>query len=663
MITMKDKMKAFFKQNYLPLLFALTAILIELTAVFATSGDFYIRSPWMYLTLILLLTLVQYFFTTNHIRHIFSSIVLAAIFVFDLVFIVIFEMTGTIFDYSMLHLRSDAMAILESVPINFTYTTVGGILLSAFVAFAGDFNNEAARFSVGKIAKRILSLLLILVLTAHTALTYAYVAEANDTEDIVENKLYKENVGGYTDMGIMGNFLSEMYQGAFDEVEVSDPAVINDFIYRNVAGDEVPYFGAAEGYNVVTILAESFEWFSFLRDDFVYPNGHKADEAVLRELYPNLYEFYDSSVTMTNFHSREKTDISENLSIIGNYPLDYYLNYDYPENNIAFSLPNVMKLLYDVDSGYFHNGTNSFYNRETYIPNALGFASFAASGEMVKKGMTDYFDLGERNLDSEMIEVCKEEMFPTDRRFNTNITTITMHGQYAHRDNLQQYYDILDEKGLLPLQEGIDEASTNANTFRYYAAAAMEFDRAIGVMMDYLKETGLIDHTIVLIFGDHNVYYQSLSNYVKDIYPRTNPASDITELYRVPLMIKIGNQTERVTVDKFCCTADILPTLQSLLGIRYYSNLYYGHSVFSDEESILYSRAYDVFMTDKEYFVSLDSPVYVAPDADEAYLADVEARAVALMEKVSYINQIYAANFFSGEELNRFEENMLRINQ
>ena len=651
-------MKRLIKKNHIPILFAITALCMELTAVFVTSGKLLIRSPWLFLSLLAVLTVLQYFLPTNRARHIFSSVLLTVFFIFDLLFIVIFEMTGTIFDFSMLKLRGDAMAILESVPINFPYTAISGVLLSSFIVFGASFATDSAPAAYSKAAKRALSLCLAAFLVLHLSLSYITVAEANENTDLSTTMLYSSQESGYADKGILGNLISELYQGAFEKVEIGDTKEIEQFLYEKVTGEDVPMFGAAEGYNVVTVLAESFEWFSFLRDEARYPNGYHVEDTVLRELYPNLYSFYDTSYVMTNFHSREKTDISENLSIIGNYPLDYYLNYDYPENNIAYSLPNVMRLLYGVESNSFHNGTNGFYNRDVYLTDAVGFSSFIASDEMTAQGMMNYFDLGERNLDSEMIETCKEQMFPTDRRFNTYITTITMHGQYSHRDNLQEYYDILDAYGLLPLQED-DE---NANTFRYYAAAAMELDRAVGVMMDYLEQTGLLDHTLIVIFGDHNVYYQSLSNYVKDIYPKSDPSADITELYRVPLMVKLGAQSEQFFIDKFTCTADILPTILSLLGIRYYDNLCYGSSVFSREESLLYSRAYDVFFTDQIYFTSLDNIVWASPKADEGYRAEIEQRAVTLMKKISYVNRMFAADLFRGEALTRFEENMRSIN-
>ncbi|MFR5062264.1 MAG: LTA synthase family protein [Christensenellales bacterium] len=659
---MKEKLLKFFKINYIPFLFAAVAILLELTAVLVTSGKFYIIRPWMYLTILGFLTAVQFFIPNNTARHVFSSFALAAFFIVDLIFIVIFDMTGkgNVFDFSMLNLGGEAMDMIEKLQINFIFVSVGGILVSAFIVFGHMPIDKMEKPDVTKTTKIALPCVLALIVGLHSVAAALTVAGAEERP--LSDKLYGYADSLYSDEGVIGNFASELYKGAFRKKPTVDLDEMDDFIYAEVSRP-TERFGRASGYNVVTVLCESFEWFAFMKDEKMFPGGYKVSEDILRELYPNLYEFYDSAVVMTNFHSREKTDISENLSIIGNYPLDYYINFDYDENNIAYSLPNVMKNLYGVESESFHNGTRNFYNRSDYLTGAAGFKSFVPSEDMeALYGMPNYTSKGERNLDSDMIEACKQRMFPSDRRFNTYITTITMHGQYSYRENLEKYYAIMDEYGILPLSDGLDAASVNNNTFRYYAAAAMELDRAVGAMTAYLKENGLEDNTVIALFGDHNAFYQSLPNIVKGIYPG-EPGKNTTDLYRVPFMLKIGSGEEStVKIDKFTCTADILPTLLDLLGIRYFSNIYYGTSVFSDEESILYSRAYDVFMTDKIYFTTLNNIKYAAPEVDEAYMNEIEDRALILLDKISHVNKMFASDFFRGDRLEKFNSKMLEIN-
>jgi len=659
---MMKKIKAFIRDNYIPFLFALLAVVIELTAVFVTSGKLFIRSPWMYFTVLGLLTALQFFLRTDRARHIWSSVLLSVLFVFDLVFIVIYEMTGTIFDFSMLNLRGDAMAILESVPINFLYTFLCGALLSAFVVFVRDFEDHGVRPAPSHLFRKVIASVMAVVMLCHVGLVYATAAKREE-DKFLQDKIYEESAEGYAEQGVIGNLVSEMYEGAFSEVEVGSKQEIRDFIYSETSSSYTPYYAAAKDYNVVTILGETFEWFSFIADPEKYPNGHFLPEETLRQLYPNLYEFYDTSMVMTNFHAREKTDISENLSLFGSYPLDYYTNYDYEDNTIAYSLPNLMQTLYGVESKSFHNGNYTFYNRNEYLTRAVGFSEYIACEQMAERYgevFTDYFDgAGERNMDSQMILACRDEMFPTDRRFNTYITTITMHGRYDRRDNLQPYYEQLEAVGFYEP----DEEDEEAYAFYHYAAAAMDFDKALGIIMDTLRERDLLDNTLIVLFGDHNAYYQTLTNYVKDIYPKTDRDCDVTELYRVPMMIKIGSQTtERKEITKFTCTADILPTVMSLLGINYYTNLYYGTSVFDRRESVLYSRAYDVFLTDKLYFNTLDNIIYRTADVTDEYLDSVEQQCLTLMKKVSYINRIFASDMFGGKDGQTFADNMRAIN-
>ena len=286
---------------------------------------------------------------------------------------------------------------------------------------------------------------------------------------------------------------------------------------------------------------------------------------------------------------------------------------------------------------------------------------------------SDDSGLGERNLDSLMMESCKQEMFPTDRRFNTFITTITQHGQYAYRENLKEYYEKMDKYGILPF----DEDDEDGNSLRYYCAAGMELDKAIGVMLDYLDEKGLADNTLITMYGDHNCYYQGVSNYVKNIY--SYDVDDYPELYRVPVMMKIGNldlqsfgdaagemtggmygESNAHFIQKFTCVVDIMPTILDLLGIRGFKNLMYGVSAFNkDEASVLYSRAYDKFMTDKIYFNTLSNVIFQAEDAD---LEEIEQKCITLLDKISHVNRIFAGDYFSGKRKAEYFDRLRKLN-
>ncbi len=645
----------FAKTNYLMLGYVAAAILIELTAIAVTAGRFYMSSPWLYLTFLALICFISQFLPAHLPRYLLFTVALSANFILDLLCIVLFDSTGQIFDYSMLNLRSDAVTILESIPIDFAYVFISAVIVALYLSLGAIFMKRLPKPSVKKSSVIAASVLLALTVGADAMLVYF--PNKNTASGDLTDRLYQSESGTYSKHGVVGNFANELARGTwFMDVDVGDTAELYDFVYAETT-EQTPMTGIAAGYNVVTVLCESFEWLTFLPDGDRYPfgyaklldgapfNGDKAKlDAALREMYPNLYKIYEgsSTVVLDNSHSLEKTDISENKTIIGNYPMYEYINYSYPLNSLPYSLPNILKNLYGVESRSYHDGLKNFYNREQHHTNALGFESFTSAEDMNFE--SDSAALGVKNLDSEMMESCKTEMFPTDRRFNTYITTITQHGQYAYRDSLKSYYDKMDELGVLPLSD-----SEKENALRYYCAAGMDFDKSLGIMLDYLEEKGLADKTIITLFGDHNAYYQGISNYVKNIYSYS--AVNYTELYRVPVMIKVGDlDLGNPFIEKFTCVADIYPTILDLLGIKGFSNLMYGVSAFSDSESILYSRAYDKLFTDKIYFNSLSRILYRAPDVTDAYIDDIAKRSTVLLDKIGHVNRLFAADFFNGKE-------------
>ncbi len=673
---MKEKIISCLKENYLIIAYVLLTIFYELLGVCVTFHKFMIRDPRMLFIFIGLVVLTLLLIRNQFLRYIGCSVLLLFTGFLNILFILVYEMTGTVFDFSMLKLRNDAMGIIESLPINFTFFSIFGITYAIFLVFGYKFCKKVPLPKTNKVFIAIKSSLLLILFGLNIVVVYSLDKGGNDVQET--DRLYGNKEEGYTQLGITSSVFNAFYDGwFFSNIELGDTKDIESFIYDEnhiYRGSPKTSKVDRSNYNVITILGETLEWFSFMQDEEIYPNGfHFENKEVLKELYPNLYRLYDESIVMDNFHSREKTDISENLSIIGSYPTKVYINYDYPNNTNPMTVPSVLKTLDpNILCKSYHDGERNYYNRNEFHP-SLGMEEFIDAQTMEEKyGMYNWIPKSERNLDGDMIDACKEDMFPTDQRFYTYITTISMHGQFLHRKGFENkgYYDLMDSYGLTEIEETNQEAM-NHNLFRNYAVAALEFDDAIGKILDYLEEKDLLDHTIIAVFGDHNAYYQGLSSYVKDIEYPTHP--NYTNLFRVPFMIRVPDMEHEV-IHKFCCTADIVPSLFDLLGIDFYENLYFGHSVFSDTESVLYSRAYDVFMTDKMYFTNLNKIQYLKEGYGDEYIHDVEERSKELLTKLGYINRIFHNDFFGISEMNEkqqviqpylktFEEKIKKINE
>ncbi len=696
---MKDvankKMNKFFaalwkwsKDNRFFLMFLLFTAIMEMTTVWLLDGNPFMSRPFLSWGLIAFIGGLVLLIPSRRVQVIVFSVFLIAHFALQIVFTVIFDLTEQYFEYEMLNLKNDAFGTLENIPIRFILFFVGITLCISYVIIGLRCTRQRPKFQLDKRSVFIkIGAAAVGVATIFTSFFCYYPRNINRYEEMINGKAKSS----YSAYGVTGNLLGEFIGAMFPDKSTMSDSDIENFIYAQEA-KESKYFGVSEGNNVITILGETLEWFSFLADDSKYVNTLGLTDEEMATLFPNMRKFMNDSVKMTNFHSREKTDIAETLSIMGSYPTTAYINYDYYDNTMPLTIGNVLKSMdSDIQCRSYHNGFKTFYNRDD-VHRAFGFESLTDMYDMARMAQEDYeaekeknkdnpdwqgtlsfqnyMKKGERNLDSEMIEVCKDEMFPTDKRFYTYITTITMHGIYYDRDNLDRWDKILETtlgKERMPDPEDED---LKDDLLYHYLTAAMEFDCAIGKMMDELEDRGLLDNTTIVIFGDHNAYYHSLSKYVKDIHDYETEKR-YTDLYNVPLMIydeklsveiakEENGNGEDMVVDKFTCTADIASTILDLLGIHYYENLYYGTSVFNEEESVLYSRAYDTFIASGIVGTSVNNLLYKHPNADvETY----KTSAIKLVNKIKHCDYIYKQNYFGNEEnMQLYLQKMAEIN-
>ncbi len=667
------KITGWLKINRLAVLYFVFAVLIEMMAVFAVEGNPIMRRPFIAIGLIAFISGLVLLSKSNRVRLIIYTCLLGVQAVLDLVFSVVYDMTGQYFDFGMLNLRNDAFATLESIPVNFVTFYTGMFCCILFIVYGLRSIREEGQITISKRSRVFyIGLALAGVATMGISVLTYYPRKTNRYAEMIDGK----STGAYASYGMIGNLVGEFAQTVFlkDRSKLSTKEM-ESFIYNNVS-TPTEYFGVAKDKNVVMILAESLEWYTFLRND-KYPNALDLTDEQLQTLYPNLTKLYNESVKMTNFHSREKTDISETLSIMGSYPTDAYVNYEYSENTLPHTVPNILNEKYgkEIQSLSFHNGFKTFYNR-IEAHEMFGFESLTDMydmEEMSKAGekegkaptMKNFMDEGERNLDSEMIETCKDMMFPTDKRFYTYITTITMHGVYYERNNLSEERERLLKTYVVGKTEEETAPLFDEDTLEYvlfnYMVTGLELDDALGVMLQELESRGLKDKTTIILFGDHNAYYQQLSNYTKDIFDY-DTTRNYTDLYNVPLLI-CDSDLEPQTIDKFTCTADMVPTLLDLMGIRYYTNMYYGNSVFSEKESVLYSRAYDVFVSSGILGKSVNNIVYRNASVTDEQLRTFKTEATALVEKIKYCDYIFKQDYFgNATHLKTFREKMKEIN-
>lgn len=634
-------MKVFFKNNLNIIIFILSSIFIELFAITYTTCGFYLSNPFYPFMILLFFVTILLLIKNKIIRLITSVLFLGIQLALDVMFIFLYDSNGTVFEWAMFNQRTDAFGTLETYDLQYGYLfiCVTVILIPAIYLFIKYFKDRKDKNIIKDkyTKKKIIYLFSLMIMSLmYVVMLPIYETQLNK-DTIYTSRLYSTTANNYQSIGMIGNGIYQIISGK-TVVNYSDLSDVDDFIYKEriVKSD---YNGISKGNNLILILIESGEWYPFT----MYPEKTSI-------LYPNLTKFMEEGLIATNFYQKEKTDVSEALSVLGNYPTGKYVNYDFANNSYPYALPSLLKSSDEnmVVKSY-HANYGNFYNRYN-LHKSWGFESLIAIDEMKEYGVEDTWKHkdGERNLDSVTFNKMKEEMFLKEERFFSFILSFTMHGYYGKRETLEPYYKILDENGIL--NNPVDEKEEYLKT---YMAAFMDFDKAVGEMMNYLEEINKLDNTTIIMYSDHNTYYNSLTYYAKDIEEKYN-----SELYHIPMVIYDKKLTDKYISDngtnqitKFTTTSDITPTVLDIFGIDGWKNLYFGNTIFDKNlESIVFSRNYGIFISDKLVGYSLNSLKYKEKDITKEDIKDFEKRALVHLEKLKYIDKIYYSDYFKNHD-------------
>ena len=634
-------MKQFLKNNLVFFCFVGFSILLECSTLLIISKSIIIRNPILSLLLILVIFSVYNLINNIKAKKIFLMVLSIIQLLINLFCVILFESTGTLFDFSMLQLASETTQFMDAIAINYWFIAYIALLFVVYLLVSSYLTKYIDKSYKFNYQKTVCCILLTVSLISQVSIT-AYTNNINEKRFL--NTLYKDSNDNYKNLGISANFVNEiskmLFFSNYNKLSYKD---IENYIYSEV-NVQSEYFGVSKDNNLVTILVESFEWFAFISDSSIYPNGMNLDDVKLDALFPNLRNLYKESIIMNNHYAQNKTDISEDEALLGMYPNSSYINYNFPNNVSPSSIANLLKLQDpSISNNFFHANERDFYNRGKVL-SSIGYENLYFLHEMEEKGLHNYIEgdascVNCMNLDSHTVELMKDEMFPSDTRFNTHFTTISMHGNYSLRNNMKRWADKIDS-----LEINID------NYFlKNYLSAVMEFDYALGLIIEDLTSKNLMDNTTIVLFSDHNTYLSDLTYHVKDIKLNKYSTDNYIELYRVPLIIYDKNIGHKI-VDKFTTTYDIVPTILDLFGINYYTNLYYGNSIFNEEESILYSKAYNIFLADGILYSNINNILYRDSNVTDSYIKEVENKSLALLKKIYYVNHIYEYNFFKNED-------------
>lgn len=563
-----------------------------------------------------------------------------------LVNVVLYGDFGYLFTFDMIKLIPGA---IQSMHLSFINTkliifSILGILFFIFAPIIVDLIFKRKKFAITNVSKPIFCLLLFLITatvgagcyTAQVALikTSATDTEISDDKYIYNNQILYDQY--YQKFGSCGYYIKNLSNFLFPNNNVSKTE-LEDILkkYDNNVTDEVSTL--RDDHNLIVIMMESFEWFAI--DPYNTPNLWALKTGEASENIDN------QAMVFTNYNSNNKTNISEDLCMLGYMPSENL--FDVKSNNTyatKYSLANLFNNA-GYTTSFFHNWNIDFYNRRTVNSN-IGFKNIYSLEDFKSDTKSTKFNY--YNLEADFTEQFINQIAPTDKKFMSFYTTVSSHGTYdiinplfenyytTYDNNLENFKTWFAENGY-----HYPESEDMQAVLREYKSACMDTDAMVGKIFKHLKDNNLLDTTTVVLYADHNAYYQDLTNEVK-----STDKSDYSsqKAYTVPLMI-YSSTVEGSEIDSYCSPYDLYPTICEFFGLKY--NLYnaQGKNILSANEisQTVYMSHLTGFYSAKCYSKNM---MYIqkydgATDTDVQNFKDNVCK---LLEKQRILNAIYKSN-------------------
>ncbi len=372
------------------------------------------------------------------------------------------------------------------------------------------------------------------------------------------------------------------------------------------------YTGLFKGKNLIFITAEGLD-----------------SIAIDETLTPTLYKMATNGIVFNNYYQPifpVSTSDGEYMNMNSLIPKEgVWSMYRSSFIDMPFAIGNMFnKLGYKTNA--YHNHTYTYYDRDKSHPN-MGFDYLGCGNGLEDRMNCKHWP----NSDYEMIEGTYYDYINAEtKNFATYYMTVSGHLNYNFYGNNMASRNKASVKDL-PYSDAV----------KAYIACNMELDKAMEALLRHLEEAGILDDTLIVMGPDHYPYGLTAKEInEKSIINR----DDKFDLYKTSL-IMYNPAIEKVVVDKYTSSIDILPTVYNLFGIDYDSRLLMGRDVFSPGDGlvILSDRSW---ITDKGKYNSITKKfnAYEGVTVDENYVESVNE---LVYQKFSMSSLILSNNYYS----------------
>ena len=370
--------------------------------------------------------------------------------------------------------------------------------------------------------------------------------------------------------------------------------LINDNIF---VSKEDELYGLLEGKNLIVIQLEAIQ-------NFLINQKIEGEE-----ITPFLNGLIKESIYFNNIYHQVSYGNTSDAEFILNTSLHPAkggpVNYMYVSNTY-YTLPKALREL-NYNSYGFHAFEPSFWNR-TNMYNSLGFNKFYSINDF---NLTEILGwaLSDKELFIQSIDHVLEKN-GKDNPFYAFMITLSSHHPF------DAFYDY-------PFYVGRYENTQ----LGHYIKSAHYVDYAISELLKHLKDTGLYENSVIVIYGDHSGLFADQKSDLLRFLEIEDSFYTWKRLQQVPFIIHSPGLDPGI-IESVGGQIDILPTLSHLMGLEMPYML--GKNLLSEDSRIVVNRDGSVITNEFMYL----------PETDKVFLFD-EGIEVNKSEYMDFINKGY----------------------
>ncbi|MFZ3578285.1 LTA synthase family protein [Virgibacillus sp. DJP39] len=395
---------------------------------------------------------------------------------------------------------------------------------------------------------------------------------------IHKNEVISNNVIAAQEKGILNYEALEVYYGSESQILVDIDVSVDNVPklkqeIREVKGiEQIPqeernYFNTAEKRNLIVIQVESMQNF---------PIGLKVGG---EEVTPHINKMLDNSFYFPNTVQQTGPGNTSDAEFIFNtslYPLAFNPTSQTYGNKKFPSLPRLLKA-----EGYatmtFHADDIEFWNRDELYP-ALGFEHYY-DGKFF--GNKDVIGIGPSD------EVLFDKALPVlkgyhlkDQPFYAQLIGLTSHHPFK----------LPADEAELELPDKFKGSLTGD-----YLQSINYMDRKINNFIEKLKQAGIYEESVIVIYGDHFGLQQSAMDQedVDLVSDLLGNEYKLIDRLNIPFIIHAPGITDQgKTLEKTSGQLDMMPTVANLLGISLEDQVVFGQDLLNYDKNLLGVRYY-----------------------------------------------------------------------